>query len=53
MAHMSSEVGVMGGGALDYYPGMEIHGYMPHRGDFAFVRTCTLSFHVAMVMVLI
>ena len=22
---------------LDYYPGMEITGYMPYRGDFAFV----------------
>ena len=37
-AHVSNEVGVAGGRALNYYPGMEIHGYMPYRGDFAFVR---------------
>ena len=23
-----------------YYPGTEIHGYMPHRGDFARVSVC-------------
>ena len=36
-----------------YYPGTEIAGYMPHRGDFARVRECSGPALVVTVVVVV